>query len=484
MPNILQTIADHNRALVAAAKERVSAEEMAARARALGPGRGDEFVRALAAPGLSFICECKSASPSAGVIRADYDPEGIGAGYERAGADAISCLTEPKWFHGSMVHLEGVVAAAPDTPVLRKDFVVDTYQIYEARVAGAAAVLLLCGILDDDELGVCLDTCHELGLAALVEAYDAEEVRRAVASGARVIGANNRNLRDFAVDFGRASAMCEMVPPDRVFVAESGISSLDDVAAVAASGADAALVGEFLMRADDRVARLASMRATARTKAPARSRRALVKCCGLTSEADVALANAALPDYVGFVIDVPGRARSLTPDRAAQLAALVDTRIRRVGVFVDGDLSTVARLLREHVIDVAQLHGDEDDSYVRALREQAPGCTIWQAHVVRDATDVAAARASQADLVLLDAGRGEGRRFDWDLAEAIGRPFALAGGLDATNVADACRTLAPAVVDVSSGVETNGAKDADKLQALIAQVRGIAGISPIAPREA
>ncbi len=484
MPNILQTIADHNRELVEAAKERVSAEEMAARARALGLGRGDEFVRALAAPGLSFICECKSASPSAGVIRADYDPEGIGAGYERAGADAISCLTEPKWFHGSLGHLEGVVAAAPRTPVLRKDFVVDPYQIFEARVAGASAVLLLCGILDDDELGVCLDTCHELGLAALVEAYDETEVERAVASGARVIGANNRNLRDFAVDFGRASAMCEMVPPDRVFVAESGISSLDDVAAVAASGADAALVGEFLMRADDRVARLASMRATARTKAPARARRSLVKCCGLTSEEDVALVNRALPDYAGFVIDVPGRRRSLTPSRARELAARVDGRVGRVGVFVDAPVKLVAELLRDHVIDVAQLHGHEDADYVRELRAAAPGACIWQAFVVRSADDVEAARTSEADLALLDAGRGEGRRFDWDLSRTIGRPFALAGGLDPDNVADAIRAYAPAVVDVSSGVERDGAKDADKLQALIAQVRGIAGVSPIAPREA
>ncbi len=260
--NILQTIAAHNRRLVAAAKLRVSEGELAERAQALSPGDPRAFERALCGPGLSLICEVKRASPSKGLIARDFSPVDIARTYEEAGADAISCLTEPRWFRGSLDHLREIAATVP-VPVMRKDFVVDAYQLYEAKLAGAKAVLLLTAILDDGELARLMALAEELGLGTLVEVYSAEEVRRAVGVGARVIGVNNRDLRDFSVDFGNARRMRALIPSDAVYVAESGVGSLDDVATIARMGADAALVGEFLMRAEDKVSLLAQMRTVA-----------------------------------------------------------------------------------------------------------------------------------------------------------------------------------------------------------------------------
>lgn len=264
--SILQTIAEHNRELVAAAKQRVPSDQLRERALAAaqadGPAPGQAFERALARPGLSFICEVKRASPSKGMIAEDFDPLAIARDYAQAGADAISCLTEPKWFLGSLDYLSDI-GAKVSTPVMRKDFIVDVYQLYEAKLAGASAALLLCGVLSDAELATFLELCDELGIAALVEAYDEVELRRAVAVGARIIGVNNRNLNDFSVDFANAQRMRELIPVDRLYVAESGVASLDDVATIARMGADAALVGEFLMRSADKPTLLTHMRAAA-----------------------------------------------------------------------------------------------------------------------------------------------------------------------------------------------------------------------------
>lgn len=260
--DILQTIAAHNRALVAEAKLRVSEGELADRARALPQGDPRTFENALRRPGLAFICEVKRASPSKGVIAEDFPYVDIARAYEAAGADAISCLTEPRWFQGSLDYLAKIAATVP-VPVMRKDFVVDAYQLYEAKLAGAQAILLLCAILDDGDLAHLMTLAEELGLGTLVEAYSVGEVRRAVSLGARVIGVNNRDLRDFSVDFEHAQRMHELIPAGTVYVAESGVASLDDVATIARMGADAALVGEFLMRAGDKASLLAQMRAVA-----------------------------------------------------------------------------------------------------------------------------------------------------------------------------------------------------------------------------
>lgn len=228
-----------------------------------GPSaHGDAFEQALRRPGMSFICEVKRASPSKGLIAPDFPYIDIARAYEAAGADCISCLTEPKWFLGS----DGIfreIRGTVSLPMLRKDFVVDAYQIDQAKVMGADAVLLICALLDTTAIARYLEKCDALGLAALVEAHDAAEIASAVSAGARIIGVNNRNLKDFSVDFGNAARLRDLIPPGTVYVAESGVTGPASVAKLVAIGADAALIGEALMRAPDKAAMLRALREAA-----------------------------------------------------------------------------------------------------------------------------------------------------------------------------------------------------------------------------
>lgn len=217
------------------------------------------FEVALEHPGVQFIAEVKRASPSKGLIAPDFPYLQIARDYEAAGAAAISCLTEPYWFGGKNEHL-AEIAQAVSIPVLRKDFVVDEYMVYEAKALGAQAVLLICAILDDAQLASYLQLCNDLRLSALVEAHTAEEVRRAVACGARVVGVNNRNLKTFEVDMSTARALRELVPPHTLFVSESGVKTAADVQVARTMNADAVLVGETLMRAPDKRTKLAELR--------------------------------------------------------------------------------------------------------------------------------------------------------------------------------------------------------------------------------
>lgn len=259
---ILDTIAAHARERVRELRAQGREASIVARAEAAAAREGAyafPFERALRAPGMSFICECKRASPSKGLIADAYDPVAIARAYEAAGAAAVSCLTEPRWFRGSGDDL-AAVSAAVSIPTLRKDFVVDELMVFEARAFGAAAVLLICSILDDDELARCVRRAHDLGLSALVEAYEPEELPRALAAGARVVGVNNRDLRTFSVDFGRSIDLRPLVGEGRVFVSESGVETREQVARLEAAGVDAVLIGETLMCAPDKAAALAELR--------------------------------------------------------------------------------------------------------------------------------------------------------------------------------------------------------------------------------
>lgn len=200
---------------------------------------------------MSFICEVKKASPSKGIIAEDFPYMQIAGEYEKAGAAAISCLTEPYYFKGSDDYLKEI-AAHVQIPVLRKDFTVDEYMIYEAKVFGASAVLLICAILTDEELARFHKIADSLGLSALVEAHTEEEVRRAIASGARIIGVNNRDLKTFKVDINTSTRLRKLVPDDIVYVSESGIRNAEDIAALYKNNTDAVLIGETLMRAPDK----------------------------------------------------------------------------------------------------------------------------------------------------------------------------------------------------------------------------------------
>ena len=256
--NILDQLAAHAMERTAEAKKIIPAEEMRARAFAL-PNGDFSFECALRTPDLSFICECKKASPSKGLIAPDFPYLAIAREYEAAGADCISVLTEPKWFLGSDEYLKEI-ASQVNIPCLRKDFTVDEYMIYEAKVLGASAVLLICSILTEEQIRQYIGLCDELGLSALVEAHDEKEVASAVAAGAQIIGGNNRNLRDFSVNLDNAARLRDRVPPGVLYVAESGVRRPADVAAVRAMGADGVLIGEALMRAKDKSAMLNQFR--------------------------------------------------------------------------------------------------------------------------------------------------------------------------------------------------------------------------------
>ena len=256
--SILDELADYARVRTEEAKKRISAEEIRRKAESLP--KGDfPFEQALKKEGISFICECKKASPSKGLIAPDFPYLEIAKAYETAGADAISVLTEPKWFLGSDQYLREI-AAEVSIPCLRKDFTVDPYMIYEAKVLGASAVLLICSILSEEQLKEYREIADTLGLSALVEAHDEEEIRMALRSGARIIGVNNRNLKDFSVDTENSRRLREMVPPEVLFVSESGVRTPEDVAKLREIGVDAVLIGETLMRAEDKKAKLAELR--------------------------------------------------------------------------------------------------------------------------------------------------------------------------------------------------------------------------------
>ena len=237
-----------------------------AQAEAAGGAQGPDtppaafpFAAALAGEDIAFICECKKASPSKGVIAEEFPYLQIAREYEQAGAACLSVLTEPDWFLGSNAYLEQI-AKTVRIPCLRKDFTVDPYMICEARTLGAAAVLLICSLLDEKELEEYLALTHELGMSALVEAHDPAEIDMAVKAGAGIIGVNNRNLKDFSVDVGNSRKLRSLVPAEVLFVAESGIREPADVQALREAGVDAVLVGETLMRAQDKKARLAWLR--------------------------------------------------------------------------------------------------------------------------------------------------------------------------------------------------------------------------------
>lgn len=252
--NILKEIAAHATERVAMRRKLKPLTTL--RQEALAVPRGDfPFTRALQKKELAFICECKKASPSKGLIAPDFPYVKIAQEYEAAVADAISVLTEPKYFLGDERYL-AEIAAAVSLPCLRKDFIVDEYMIYEAKVLGAAAILLIVAILTKEELKAYLELADSLGLSVLTEAHSEDEIAAALEAGANIIGVNNRNLKDFSVDVENSKRLRASVPPDKLFVMESGIATPEDVAAARAMKADGVLIGETLMRADDKRARL------------------------------------------------------------------------------------------------------------------------------------------------------------------------------------------------------------------------------------
>ena len=255
--NILEEIAEKTRERIR--KEKIALPLEKLKALAEKAPQQPSFLEALKKPGMSYICEVKKASPSKGLIAPDFPYVEIAKEYEAAGASAISCLTEPFYFMGSDTYLREITEMV-DIPVLRKDFTVDKYMIYQAKAMGAAAVLLICSCLDEGQLKAYHQLAEELGISALVETHSEEEILTADRIGAKIIGVNNRNLKDFTVDINNSIRLRELVDPKTVFVSESGIKGGEDMKALYKNGTDAVLIGELLMRAEDRKKKLAELR--------------------------------------------------------------------------------------------------------------------------------------------------------------------------------------------------------------------------------
>ncbi len=256
--SILDELAEHARFRVEKAKELISAEEIKSRALSL-PKSDFPFENTLKTNDIAFICECKKASPSKGLIAPHFPYLQIAKEYEAAGANAISVLTEPSRFLGKDEYLKEI-AENVSIPCLRKDFTVDEYQIHEAKTLGAVAVLLICSILPEDKIKEYIKICDNLGMSALVEAHNEDEIKSALRSGARIIGVNNRNLKNFTVDTENSKKLRTLVPSDVLFVSESGVKSNEDIKALREIKADAVLIGETLMRAEDKKEMLSKLR--------------------------------------------------------------------------------------------------------------------------------------------------------------------------------------------------------------------------------
>ncbi len=255
---ILDELAEYAKERVENQKKKISLAEI--KNSALSLPKGDfSFEKALKKDDIAFICECKKASPSKGIIAKDFPYLQIAREYEKAGADCISVLTEPKWFLGSDEYLKEI-ANAVSIPCLRKDFTVDEYMIYQAKLLGASAVLLICSILSESQLKEYIAVCEMLGLSALVEVHDESEIQTALQSGAKIIGVNNRNLKDFSVDTQNSGNLRKLVPNDIIFVSESGVKTSEDVQTLRNIGANAVLIGETLMRAENKSQKLAELR--------------------------------------------------------------------------------------------------------------------------------------------------------------------------------------------------------------------------------
>ena len=404
----------------------------------------------------AFILECKKASPSKGLIRNDFSPSAIAKVYGKY-ASAISVLTDEKYFQGDFAFLPQVRKEV-SVPVLCKDFIIDPYQIYLARHHQADAVLLMLSVLNDEQYRQLAAVAKSLNMGILTEAISEEEINRAIALGAEVIGINNRDLRDLKIDLNRTRELAPLVPKDRVVICESGIYHHAQVKELA-HYANGFLVGSSLMEETD-------LDMACRKLILGQN-----KVCGLTRAED-AKASYAAGAVFGGLIFVEGSPRHVS---VAQARAITEAApLNFVGVFRNESKEMIQSLVETLQLSAVQLHGDETESYIKKLRSLIPGCQIWKAVAV---TDVLPDLNFTADRLLLDSkvgnqSGGTGHAFDWSLlADLPKEKMMLAGGINPENIPEAIK-VGCLGVDLNSGVESApGIKDADKIQRAFVALR-------------
>lgn len=448
---MLDEILEHKREEVEQRRARSPLSRLLERAR---PTRRGALEEVLSSPEISFILECKKASPSRGLIREDFDPVAIARAYKKRAA-AISVLTDERFFQGSFEIL-ATVRREVDVPVLCKDFILEPYQVVEARVHGADAVLLMLSALDDRAYRACASAAKELGMSCLTEVHDSNELERALSLGALVIGINNRDLKTLQVDLSTTEELAPLVPSDRLVVSESGVMSHQDVRRLGPL-ADAFLIGSSLMKRDD-IALAASQLAHGH-----------VKICGLTRPEDAHAALELGASY-GGVIFAPESSRCISLEQARHVRQGAP-RLPFVGVFVNASVEQISVACQELGLAAVQLHGEETRETIAAIRAVIPRHTqIWKAHRVAS-SEIPTAAALGVDRILLEANvpgarGGTGTSFDWSLLDGVSQreDVILAGGLSPDNARDAA-CLGGFMLDVCSGVERSpGIKSIDKMK--------------------
>lgn len=412
------------------------------------------FYDALQGARTAFILECKQASPSKGKIRDNFDPVEI-AGVYKDFASAISVLTDEKYFQGSFDFLP-LVSATVTQPVLCKDFIIDPYQIYLARFYQADAILLMLSVLDDEQYVQLSAVAHSLKLGVLTEASNEEELERAIKLNARVVGINNRDLRDLSIDLNRTRELAPRVPHGTLVISESGINDYAQIRELSRF-ANGFLIGSALMSEPD-------LRSAVRRVLLGEN-----KICGLTRQQDANAAYHAGAIYGGLIF-VETSPRFIDSAQARQVQS--GAPLKYVGVFRDADIADVAEKAKSLNLFAVQLHGDEDQTYITHLREILPqGCQIWKALSVTDT--VPARNLEHVQRYVLDNGKGgTGQRFDWSKLEGEKLDnVLLAGGLGADNCVQAAQQGC-AGLDFNSGVESEpGIKDAEKIAAVFRTLR-------------
>ncbi len=412
------------------------------------------FYHALQGARTAFILECKKASPSKGTIRDNFDPVEIASVYKDY-ASAISVLTDEKYFQGSFDFLP-LVSKTVTQPVLCKDFIIDPYQIHLARFYQADAILLMLSVLNDEQYIQLAAVAHSLNMGVLTEASNEEELNRAVQLKAKVVGINNRDLRDLSIDLDRTRQLAPRVPHGVTVISESGINTYGQIRELSRF-ANGFLIGSALMSEDDLSSAV---------------RRVLLgdnKVCGLTRAEDAKAAHEAGAIYGGLIF-VEASPRFVTQDQASEVQK--SAPLKYVGVFRDQPVAEIAHTAQTLNLTAVQLHGDEDQAYIDTLREALPsGVQIWKALSVKDS--IPARDLNRVDRYVLDNGKGgTGHRFDWSTLE--GQDLSnvlLAGGLGADNCVQAAQ-LGCAGLDFNSGVESEpGIKDAEKITAVFQTLR-------------
>ncbi|OAT55011.1 bifunctional indole-3-glycerol-phosphate synthase TrpC/phosphoribosylanthranilate isomerase TrpF [Providencia heimbachae] len=412
------------------------------------------FYNALTAKRPVFILECKKASPSKGLIRQDFNPEVIAKTYAPY-ASAISVLTDEKYFQGDMAYLT-IVSNAVQQPVLCKDFIIEPYQIYLARYYQADAILLMLSVLNDDEYIALAKIAHELNMGVLTEASNEEELERAIKLKAKVVGINNRDLRDLSIDLNRTRELAPRLAPDTIVISESGIHQHQHIQSLS-NVADGFLIGSALMEQDDLNKALRNLLIGEH------------KVCGLTREQDAKAALAAGASFGGLIF-AESSPRKVTLSQAKLIIHSVP--LKYVGVFRNQSIDFVSHLAEQLALSAVQLHGTEDNDYIEQLRALLPEhCEIWKAVNMSEA-NIAAYNSQKIDVLLLDNGRGgTGNVFDWStIPQTTKYRLMIAGGLNSENCQQAAKLLCNGL-DFNSGVETEpGIKSEQKINQVFASL--------------